>query len=117
MKILLRILGIALCVLPPAISTLEFFPLWLSDGKSALSALSLMLLLLSALPLFRIVKRHLRSPSLWMLWLILWGVLEVFLPILSAVKTIALVSFPTGLLGALFFRLAKRSEAKAQTEV
>ena len=110
MKILLRILGVALCVLPPAISTLEFFPLWLSDGKSALSALSLMLLLLSALPLFRIVKRHLRSPSLWMLWLVLWILLEAFLPILSAIKTIALISFPTGILGAVCFRLASRRE-------
>ena len=114
---LFRILGVTLCVLPPAIATLEHFPLWLSDGRQALSALSLILLLLSAYPLFRILKHRLRSPSLWMLWLILWGVLEVFLPIFSAVKTIALISFPTGLLGALFFRLAKRSEAKAQTEV
>ncbi len=112
MKILLRFLGTALCVVPPAAATLEFFPLWLSDGKSALSALSLTLLLLSALPLFRIVKRHLRSPSLWMLWLLLWVALTVLLPIAAAIKTIALVSFPTGFLGAVCFRLAGKRKTE-----
>ena len=115
MRMLFRILGITLCVLPPAIATLEHFPLWLSNGRQALSALSLLLLLLSAYPLFRILKRCLRSPSLWVLWLVLWVLLEVFLPILSAIKTIALISFPTGLLGALCFRLARKSEEKAHT--
>ena len=116
MKTLLRILGLVLCVLPPALSTLEFFPLWLSDGRSALSALSLILLLLSAIPLFRMVKRHLRSPSIWMLWLLLWVALEVFLPIASAIKTVALISFPTGFLGAVCFRLAKRGEREKRDE-
>ena len=116
MRMLFRILGVTLSVLPPAIATLEYFPLWLADGKKAISALSLLLLLLAAYPLFRILKHRLRSPSLWMLWLVLWGLLEAFLPILSAIKTIALISFPTGLLGALFFRLSKRSEEKTPTQ-
>lgn len=116
MKALLRVVGVLLSVVPPAVSTLEFFPLWLTDGRSALSALSLMLLLLSAIPLFRIVKRHLRSPSPWMLWLLLWAALSVLLPIARAVKTIALISFPTGFLGAVCFRLARGKERHEQTK-
>ena len=108
MRILLRVLGVALCVVPPALSTLEFFPLWLSDGKSTLSALSVILLLLSALPLIRMIKHRLRSPSLWMFWLFLWVALTVLIPIAATIKTIALISFPTGFLGAVCFRLAKR---------
>lgn len=113
MKMLFRTLGVILSVVPPALSTLEFFPLWLGDGKSALSALSLLLLALAALPLFRIVKRHLRTPSPWMLWLLLWAALSVLLPIAAAIRTIALISFPTGFLGALCFRLARGREKSA----
>ena len=112
MTILLRILGLILSVLPPAIATLEFFPLWLTEGKTAFSAVSLVLLLLSAIPLFRLLKKHLRSPAPWMLWLILWLALRAFLPIAAAIETIALVAFPTSLAGAICFRLAKRQEEK-----
>ena len=114
MTLTLRILGLVLSVLPPAIATLEFFPLWLTEGKTTLSALSLILLLLSAIPIFRILKKHLRSPAPWILWLILWFSLRAFLPIATAIETIALVSFPTSMLGAVCFRLAKRREGKKE---
>ena len=114
MTLALRILGLVLSVLPPAIATLEFFPLWLTEGRTTLSALSLVLLLLSAIPIFRILKKHLRSPAPWMLWLILWLGLRAFLPIAAAIETIAFISFPTSILGAVCFRLAKRREGKKE---
>ena len=114
MRLALRILGLVLSVLPPAIATLEFFPLWLTEGRTTLSALSLVLLLLSAIPIFRILKKHLRSPAPWMLWLILWLGLRAFLPIAAAIETIAFISFPTSILGAVCFRLAKRREGKKE---
>lgn len=108
MRRALRLCGLALCVLPPALATLEHFPIWFSEGRTALSAVAVLLLLLAALPLIRLVRKHLRSPSAWMLWLALWAGLAVLRPILTAVETIALVSFPTSLLGALCLRLARR---------
>ena len=110
MRLLFRILGILFCVLPPAISTLSFFPIWMADSKTAVSALTVILLALSALPLFRILKAHLRSPSAWMIWLVLWGFLFAFRPIAPAIETIALISFPTSLLGAVCFRVSGRFE-------
>lgn len=112
MRTALRLLGLLLSVLPPAVATLEYFPLWLSDGKTAISAFSLLLLLLSAVPLLRILKKHLRSPAPWMLWLLLWLSLRMFLPIAAAIEKIALISFPTSLLGAFCFLLAKKREKK-----
>lgn len=110
MSRLLRILGITLCVLPPALATLEFFPLWLTREDCRLSALSVLLLLLSAAPLFRLLRARLRSPSAWLVWLLLWALLCAFEPIVASLKTIALISFPTSLLGAVCFRLAKRKD-------
>ena len=108
MKLLFRILGISLCVLPPAISTLAFFPIWLADSRTAVSALTVILLVLAALPVLRLIKTHLRSPSAWMIWLLLWGFLFAFRPIAPAIETIALISFPTSMLGALCFRIGDR---------
>ena len=108
MRICLRFLGVLLCVLPPAVAPLEFFPLWLGNGRSALSAISVLLLLFAAIPLVRLIKHRLRSPSAWMLWLGLWLFLILFRPIAASVETIALISFPTSFAGAVCFRMAER---------
>ena len=108
MKRVLHVCGLCLCILPPALATLEQFPIWFSSGRTALSAIAVLLLLLSAVPLIRLVRTHLRSPSAWMLWLVLWAALAAFRPILAAIESIALIAFPTSLLGALCFRLSRR---------
>lgn len=112
----LRLFGLLFSVLPPALATLEFFPLWLGSGRTSISALSLVLLLLAAIPLFRLLKRHLHTPAPWMLWFVLWLLLRVFLPIASAIEQIALISFPTSLVGAFFFSLAKKRERTQRKE-
>lgn len=117
MTSVLRVAGLLLSVLPPAIATLEYFPLWLSEGKTAISAIALLLLLLSALPLLRILKKHLRTPSPPLLWFILWVLLRAFLPIAAAIERIALISFPTSLLGALFFLWARKRTKTQRGEV
>ena len=106
----LRILGMALCILPPTVATLEFFPLWLTREDCRLSALSVMLLLIAAIPLFRVVRARLRSPSAWMVWLTIWVLLALLEPIVASIKTIALISFPTGILGAICLRLSEKKE-------
>ena len=112
MKHLFRALGLALCVLPPTIATLEHFPLWLGKGECALSLLAICLLALAAIPLFRVLRNHFRSPSAWLLWFALWLILTVSAPLLDALRTIAFISFPTSLAGALCFRIAKRYAAR-----
>lgn len=116
MTVALRLLGLLFSVLPPALATLEFFPLWLGNGRTAISAISLVLLLLAAIPLFRILKRHLRTPAPWMLWFVLWLLLRAFLPIAAAIEEIALISFPTSLIGAFCFSLAKKRERAQEKE-
>ncbi len=110
MKLALRTVGLALCVIPPAVATIEYFPLWLGEGETRLSALALLLLLLAAVPLFRVLKKHFRSPSAFLVWFLIWVALSVLRPIAAAIETIALISFPTSALGSLFFRLAGRQE-------
>lgn len=111
MSRLFRLGGYALCVLPPAVATLEHFPVWLREGDTALSGIALLLLLAAALPLLRTLRAHLRTPSAWMVWLALWLALRLICPILDTVARIALISFPTSLLGALLFRLGARRDA------
>ena len=116
MRHIFRILGILLCVLPPAVSTVAFFPIWLTNGRTALAALLLTLFALGAIPVLILFKRHNRPPALWMIWLFLWGFLFCLRPILPAIETIALISFPIALLGWICFRIGQHFERKSVKE-
>lgn len=111
-RLLLRLTGLALCVAPPALTALEYFPLWLGDGRRAMSAFALFLLLLCALPLWRQIKRLLSSPSLWTIWLLLWGFLSLFAPLIEGLTAIAFMGFLGGVPGAICLRLADKPSEK-----
>ena len=97
--------ALGLCTVPTLIAVLEYFPLWMGEGV-AVPGLTAVLLCLAALPLWRLLHRRLRSPSLWMLWLFLWLLLTAVKGVIDGLCAVAMVSFLGGLAGALLFRLA-----------
>lgn len=107
-RLLLRLTGLAFCVAPPALTALEHFPVWLGDGRKAVSALALFLLLLCVLPLWKQIKRLLASPSLWTVWLILWLFLSLFAPLVEGLTAVAFMGFLGGVPGAICLRLADK---------
>ena len=108
MKKCLRAIGLGLCVLPPAIATLSYFPLWLEKEESALSAIALVLLAIAMIPLFRYIKALLRSPSAWMLWLVLFILLSLFRSVIDGLCMISFLGLLGGILGGIFFAVANR---------
>ena len=104
----LRALGYVFCILPAALAALEHFPLWLSESKSGVSLLGVLVLFLCLLPFKRGVLSLWKNPSAWFLWLCLLVFLKVALPLAEGLLAVAGVAFPCSLLGALCFRLAQR---------
>ena len=107
----LKGIGYGLCIIPPVLATLEHFPLWLGQSqRTAFSFISLCLLLFCLLPLRRGIRKWLRSPSAWQVWMILWIVLAFTRHIAEGVLAIAAVACPCSLLGAILFSRAKKLE-------
>ena len=110
---LLRLLGLSLSVLPPAILTLSYFPLWQRLGAPyIISGGTLLLLILSALPMIRRIKEILRSPSAYVIWLIIFLLFFTLSRIANEMCVISLSGFIGNLVGSLLFGAAKRCEAK-----
>ncbi|MBQ2718549.1 MAG: hypothetical protein IJF73_00605 [Clostridia bacterium] len=115
-RLLFRALGYLFCLVPPILAILERFPLWAREGSaSVISGLSLLLLLVAAIPLRRgllsLCRRFLSSPSAFTVWGILWLLCEWLGHILTAVADIALVATVSSFVGAIFFRLSIRGES------
>ena len=105
----LHIAGFMLCILPPAVCTLMYFPLWKEVGyESCIAGGTALLLALSAIPLHKLIKRFFESYSSYMIWLILFLLFLALSKIADQMTVISLVGFIGNLLGAICFYFARR---------
>ncbi len=103
----LHIAGFILSIFPPVICTASYFPIWKSGGE-AISGMVLILLLISALPLYKFLKRALASPASYTIWLILFLLFFSLSKIADEMTVISFVGLVGNALGAVLFNLAKK---------
>lgn len=105
----LKLLGLLISVIPPFIATISYFPIWRERGaETVLSGLSLLLLLISAIPLFKAIKNALRSPSAPLVWFFVFITFFALSKIAEDVTVIAFTGFISNLVGAFLFRLSRK---------
>lgn len=109
----LHILGFLLCIVPPTICTLLYFPLWKASGyTTCIAGGTALILALCIIPLYKMIKRGLMSFSSYMMWLILFLLFLALSKIADQMTVISFVGFIGNLLGAVCFYFARR-EVKA----
>lgn len=106
--VILYTLGLLFCVVPPVVATLEYFPLFKSQPEKGVSVVAAMFLLIAIIPLWKYVKRALRSPSAWMVWLCIYVFSVLFSSIIQQMKVISLVSLCCSIVGAFLFKFARK---------
>lgn len=110
---LLNVTALVLSVLPAAICTGCYFPLWIDRGPATIiSGISLILILISAIPLFKLLKKHFASASAYMVWLVLFLLFFMLSKIADQMTVIAFVGFISNVIGAILFYIAKRINEK-----
>ena len=105
----LRLLAIAISVIPPAVATLLYFPVWsAAGGELMMSGGTALLLVIAAMPLYNVVKAKLRSPAIWSIWLAAFTAFLFLSRIANEMTVICFVGFVSNLIGSIIFRLAGR---------
>ena len=111
---LLHIAGLLICVVPPVIATLEYFPLWFSQSETTVSALSAIMLTLCCIPFFKQIKAYLRgTPAAWVIFGIIFLLFSIFNSIADGIENIALVGLISNLCGGALFRIEKHLRREA----
>jgi len=106
-------LGVLFSTVPVIAAVLSYFPLWRERGSGAvLSGFSLLLLALATVPLARVIKERLRSPSAHLMWFLIFIFFYFFSKIADELTVISFVGFIGNLIGALLFRLSRRKTEK-----
>ena len=104
----LHLAGFSLCILPPAICTLTYFPLWKEVGyESCIAGGTALLLVLCASPIFKLLKKAFTSYSSYVVWLLLFLLFFALSKIADQMTVISLVGFIGNLLGTVCFSIAK----------
>lgn len=107
----LHIIGLLACIVPPAVCTLLYFPLWRSVGASSVIAGGVALILvLCAMPLFKFFREKLRSPASYVMWFLAFLLFFFVSKVAEEMTVICFVGFVSNLAGAVLFGLAKRGK-------
>ena len=109
----LRVFGLIVCVAPPVIATLEYFPLWFSQTETAVSALSAMMITLCCIPFFKQIRAYFKgTPAAWVIWLVIYVLVAVFNKLADGIETVAFIGVIANLTGGAIFRIEKHIKAK-----
>lgn len=106
--VVLKAIGLALCVLPVTACIFLYFPVWQArGGEVLLSGVALLLLMLATLPLYKVIKAALRSPASYTVWLIAFILFLLLSRIADEMVVISFTGFVGNALGAVCFKLAE----------
>ena len=104
-------LALSFSIIPPALAILFYFPVWIELGSEyVISGILVLLMLVAFLPLFRLVKQMLKSPSGYAVWLVIFIVFLLLSKIAEEMITISFVGLVGNIIGAALFKLARRFE-------
>lgn len=106
----LHIIGFLLCILPPALCTLNYFPIWREMGyESCIAGGGALLIALCAIPLYKLLRKWLESFSSYIMWLLLFLLFFGMSRIADQMTVISFVGFIGNLLGAVCFYFGKKA--------
>ena len=114
-RLLFNALGIAVSVIPVSVAIFSYFPLWISrNDASFLSGISLLLICLAIVPLFKYLKQFWRSPSAPLMWFLAFILFFLLSRIASEMTVISFVGFVSNLVGSVCFRISKRYDGREE---
>ena len=114
-ELIISFIALLFSTLPPLVATITYFPIWAAkSGTHVISGFSLLLTLICISPIFKLVKRALASPSVTTVWLVVFALFFALSKIAEEMIVISFVGFIGNLIGALLFRLAKKSAGERQ---
>ncbi len=117
-SLILKLLGLIFCTVPPLSAILLYFPLWKSKGGAAvLSGFTLLLILAALIPFFNTVKGILRSPAAYTMWFLAFVAFFVLSSIAREMTVISFAGFIGNLVGAALFKLSKKGGADDEAKL
>ena len=103
---LIKVGAVTLDVAVPFAATLTQFPVWVEKSSEAtVSGLFLLLAFISCLPFLKQLKEYFKSPSVWVVWTILLGLLICLRNIIDQMVIVCFFGAIANVIGAGLYKL------------
>jgi L-lactate permease len=114
---LVKYTAVGIDVTVPLVATLTQFPVWIqASSEATVSGLFLFFALLSCIPFLKQIKEYFKSPSAWVIWLIMFVAFATLQSIIQQMIIIAFAGLVANLLGMVIYKVGERLEKADKTE-
>lgn len=97
----------------PLAVTLSYFPLWVHKSSEAtISGLAVVFVLLSIIPMLRVIKKRAETPAAWMVWGVLAVLLVSINQIIDQAIVISIFGAASNGVGAAVYKVGENVEQK-----
>lgn len=112
---ILHILALVIDIVPPLIATLTQFPIWVEHSSEAtVSGIVLLLTFICCLPFIRQLKEYMKSPSIIVIWAIIYVLLVLLESIITQIIRVAFIGLVSNTVGAILYKWGNTYTEKAK---
>lgn len=116
-RLIFNTVGLVISVLPVTVAIFSYFPIWARrEDASLLSGLSLVLIAVALVPLYKHIRQALRSPSAPLMWFFSFLIFFLLAKIADEMTVISFVGFTSNIIGSIFFKLARKYAEENKNE-
>lgn len=106
---LLKGSALAIDVGVPFVTAVSYFPVWVDRGtESTVSGLSVLLVLLCIIPFFRKLREVFKSPSMPLVWTVLFLLFTALESIVREIKVICLFGMVANYAGSALYKIGSK---------
>lgn len=110
---ILKTTAIVIDVAVPVVATLTQFPLWVEHSAEAtMSGMCLVLIGLSVIPFFKVLKEYFKSPSSWVIFGLIFMFLLLLRSILDQMLIVSFAGFVANIIGAALYGIGNNLQQK-----
>ena len=105
--------GITIDIAAPLIATISQFPVWIEKSASAtVSGVFVLMAFFSCIPLMKHIKNFIKSPSIPIVWLIVFVMLYALNSIIDQMIVVAFVGVISNTIGTFIYKIGDTIEGK-----
>lgn len=102
----IKAIALAIDISAPLIATLTQFPVWIeSSAEATVSGIVLLLAFFSCIPFLKYLKSYFKSPSIPVVWLILFVILTLLNNIIDQMVVVCFVGLISNSIGTLIYKI------------
>ena len=109
----LKTIAVIIDVGAPLAATLTQFPVWVGRSSEAtFSGIFILFAFISCLPFIKYIKAFLRSPAIWVVWLVLFVFMFALSNIITEMIVVSFVGLVSNCIGAVLYKIGSLIAAK-----